>query len=149
MRRFATAIVSAAAGLGIVLGLHGSRSPIAHQHASALRSTHVSHSAHSTGSTSTSNVLRDGAALGAIEQYGYGELAVKVTVTGGRIVDLSTAELRIAEPYSQNIAQQAIPILRGEVLQAQSANVSTISGATYTSEAYLQSIRSALARLRP
>ncbi|MGA8297159.1 MAG: FMN-binding protein [Acidimicrobiales bacterium] len=148
MRKFATAVVSAAAGLGIVLAVHGSRSPIA----SASRQHHASHAATSSASSShkpsSQKPLRNGVALGSSEQYGYGVLAVKVTASAGRIADLSTVGLRTAEPYSQSLAQQVLPVLRSEVLQAQSTNVATISGATYTSEAYLYSLQSALDRLR-
>jgi uncharacterized protein with FMN-binding domain len=83
-------------------------------------------------------------AVGATEQYGYGELAVKVMVKGARIADVTVPELRTAEPYSQSLAQQVIPMLRGEVLAAQSARISGVSGATYTSEAYVYSLQAAL-----
>jgi len=86
-------------------------------------------------------------ALGSNEQYGYGTLAVRVTVRAGRITDVSMANLQTAEQYSQSLAQQVIPILRNEVLSAQSAHINGISGATYTSEAYAQSVQSALDHL--
>jgi uncharacterized protein with FMN-binding domain len=73
---------------------------------------------------------------------------VKVTEQAGRIVDVSVASLQTAEQYSQNLAQQVIPMLKNEVLSAQSARISAISGATYTSEAYAYSVQSALDRLK-
>jgi uncharacterized protein with FMN-binding domain len=45
---------------------------------------------------------------------------------------------------SQFIDQQAVPLLKQETLQAQSANIDTVSGATMTSEAYIQSLQAAL-----
>jgi uncharacterized protein with FMN-binding domain len=86
-------------------------------------------------------------ATGASEQYGYGTLAVRVTVQGSRIADISVATLQTAEPLSQQIADQAIPILRSEVLSAQGAQINGVSGATYTSEAYAASLQSALDKL--
>ncbi|MGA2210938.1 MAG: FMN-binding protein [Acidimicrobiales bacterium] len=86
-------------------------------------------------------------AVGTSEQYGYGVLSVKVTVSGHRIVNVAVASLQTAESYSQQLAQQVIPTLRSEVLSAQSAHVSAISGATYTSEAYLASLQAALDQL--
>jgi len=83
-------------------------------------------------------------AVGTNEQYGYGTLAVRVTVRGGRITNVSMASLQTAEQYSQSLAQQVIPMLRNEVLSVQSAHINGISGATYTSEAYAQSVQSAL-----
>jgi hypothetical protein len=86
-------------------------------------------------------------AAGAVVQYGYGELSVSVTVRGNQITAVSVPVLRTAEPYSQQLAQQAIPMLRSEVLAAHSARIDGVSGATYTSEAYAQSIQSALDKL--
>ena len=83
-------------------------------------------------------------AVGTSENYGYGVLAVKVTVRGSRITDVSVATIRAAEQYSQQLAQQVIPLLRNEVLSAQSARINAISGATYTSEAYAYSVQAAL-----
>jgi FMN-binding protein len=83
-------------------------------------------------------------AVGASEQFGYGILDVKVTVSGNRITDVSVPTLEVAEYTSQQICAQAIPILRSEVLTAQSARIDAISGATYTSEAYAASLQAAL-----
>jgi uncharacterized protein with FMN-binding domain len=47
---------------------------------------------------------------------------------------------------SQFIMSQALPVLRQEFLQAQSANIQMVSGATYTSEAFVQSLQSALSK---
>jgi FMN-binding domain len=82
--------------------------------------------------------------LGASEQFGYGVLDVKVTVRGTRITDVSVPTLQVAEATSQQICEQAIPILRSEVLSAQSGSIDGVSGATFTSEAYAQSLQAAL-----
>jgi len=79
--------------------------------------------------------------------YGYGELSVTVTVRGTQITAVSVPLLRTAEPYSQQIAEQVLPMLRSEVLAAHSAQIHAVSGATYTSAAYAQSIQSALDKL--
>jgi uncharacterized protein with FMN-binding domain len=147
MKRFVTALVSAAAGVGIVLGVHGTRSspPLAGPGGASHGATAKTH----PSSTKVSQgAMRNGAAVGPSERYGYGVLAVKVTERDGRIVNLNVVGLQTSEPFSASIAQRAIPVLRGEVLEAQSANVATVSGATYTSEAYLLSLQAALDRLR-
>jgi hypothetical protein len=87
------------------------------------------------------------AVTGPVEPYGYGELAVRVTVSGGRITRLTVPMIKTAEPYSQQLATQAIPVLRNEVLAAQSTHVNAVSGASYTSQAYATSIQAALDRL--
>jgi uncharacterized protein with FMN-binding domain len=83
-------------------------------------------------------------AVGASEQFGYGVLDVKVTVRGTRITNVSVPTLEVAEYTSQQICEQAIPLLRTEVLTAQSARIDGVSGATYTSEAYAASLQAAL-----
>jgi uncharacterized protein with FMN-binding domain len=101
----------------------------------------------SSTTTTTTSLPVSGAArtaTGNSEQYGYGVLAVKLTEQAGRITEVSVSSLQTAEQYSQGLAQQVIPLLRNEVLSAQSAHISGISGATYTSEAYAYSVQSAL-----
>lgn len=88
-----------------------------------------------------------GSATGTLEQYGYGELSVRVNVGNGRITSLAVATLRTADSYSQQIALGVIPMLKSEVLKAQSTKVYGVTGATYTSEAYVSSIQSALDHL--
>jgi uncharacterized protein with FMN-binding domain len=85
--------------------------------------------------------------VGASEQYGYGELAVKVTASGNHITNVAVATLQTAEPYSQQLASQVIPTLRSEVLSGQSAQINGVSGATYTSQAYVMSLQAALDKL--
>ena len=109
--------------------------------ASSATSTTTTPKAASTGSTGPVS------AIGAAAQYGYGVISVKVTITGSKITDLSIANLQTAESYSQQLANQVIPTLRGEILKAQSLKVYGISGATYTSDAYAQSVQSALTKL--
>jgi uncharacterized protein with FMN-binding domain len=84
---------------------------------------------------------------GSVVQYGYGQLSVTVTVRGGQIVAVSVPVLHTIDQYSQQLAEQVIPTLRSEVLAAHSAQIHGVSGATYTSEAYAQSIQSALDKL--
>jgi FMN-binding domain len=83
-------------------------------------------------------------ALGPSEQFGYGVLDVKVTVSGTRITHVSVPTLRVAEFTSHQICDQAIPLLTSEVLSTQSASIDGVSGATFTSEAYAQSLQAAL-----
>ncbi|MDE3101934.1 MAG: FMN-binding protein [Chloroflexota bacterium] len=74
----------------------------------------------------------------------FGEVQVKVTLSGKRITDVQALQLPFDRARSAYISQVAGPMLRSEVLQAQSANIDIISGATYTSMAYGQSLQSAL-----
>jgi uncharacterized protein with FMN-binding domain len=86
-------------------------------------------------------------ATGPAENFGYGTIAVRVTVRGNRVIAASVSILSTLEPTSQQISGQAIPILHSEVLAAHSANINGVSGATYTSQGYYQSLQAALAKL--
>jgi len=86
-------------------------------------------------------------ATGATEQFGYGKLAVKVTVTGSRVVNVTVPVLQTLDPTSQQISEQAIPMLRSQVLAADGAHINGVSGATFTSQAYVNSVQAALDKL--
>jgi len=74
----------------------------------------------------------------------FGDVVVRVVITNGHITDVQSVQLPSDRARSAYISQVAGPMLRSEVLQAQSANIDIISGATYTSQSYAQSVESAL-----
>jgi uncharacterized protein with FMN-binding domain len=111
----------------------------------------------STGSTGSSRRTRTQSradansarsAVGDAIQYQYGVVQVRATVSGGRLTRVQTVMLTPDSGRSQSIDVQAEPLLRQEALQAHSANIDIVSGATYTSEAYAQSLQSAIDRAR-
>lgn len=71
-------------------------------------------------------------------------MQVEIVVSDGKITNVKTLQETNEGGRSVQISNYAIPILRKEVLAAQSANVSTVGGATYTSEGYLSSLQSAI-----
>ena len=81
---------------------------------------------------------------GAVVQTRFGAVQVQITVQSGKITDVTALQLTDAERKSIQISNRAAPLLRAEVLAAQSASVQTISGATVTSDAYLDSLQAAL-----
>ncbi|MEO6533182.1 MAG: FMN-binding protein [Pseudolysinimonas sp.] len=103
----------------------------------------------SSGSTGTagstgSTAAQDGTFTGTTEQTPFGPMQVAAVISGGKITDVKVLQRTNQGGRSVQISNQADPMLRTEVLQAQTANVSTIGGATYTSEGYLMSLQSAL-----
>lgn len=74
----------------------------------------------------------------------YGPVQVQLVIVGGKVTDVRALHLTDNGGRSVQISNQAAPILRTEVLSSQSARVATVSGATYTSRAYLSSVQSAL-----
>lgn len=73
-----------------------------------------------------------------------GPVQVAVTFEGDRIVDVITIQAGTDARESIRINEEAVPILRQEALAAQSAQIDTVSGATYTSEGYRTSLQSAI-----
>lgn len=85
-----------------------------------------------------------GSIAGAVIGTKYGPMQVKVVWSGGKITDVVTLQMTNSSSHSTALSQHACPILRSEALAAQSANIATVSGATYTSNGYKQSMQSAL-----
>jgi uncharacterized protein with FMN-binding domain len=81
---------------------------------------------------------------GSTVQTRYGPVQVSVTIANGTITEVTALQLTNDGGRSVAISAQAAPILRSEVLAAQSAKVSNVSGATYTTRGYLTSLQAAL-----
>jgi uncharacterized protein with FMN-binding domain len=82
---------------------------------------------------------------GPAVNYNFGVLSVSVTVSGHKITRVGITSLDDGGmSRSQSIDQQAIPLLEQEAMQAQSANIQGVSGASYTSAGFQQSLQAAL-----
>ncbi|HEX3630810.1 MAG TPA: FMN-binding protein [Candidatus Dormibacteraeota bacterium] len=101
-------------------------------------------SASATTSPSSSSAYKDGTYTGQDVQNQFGDTQVKITISGGKITDVQAIQLPYDRQRSAEISQFAAPQLHDEVLQAQSAQIDLLSGATFTSDAYAQSVQSAL-----
>lgn len=89
---------------------------------------------------------RDGTYTGDVADAFYGYVQVQVTVSGGKITDVQFLDYPQDRRTSVEINSQATPYLRQEAIQAQSANVNIVSGATQTSRAFIESLGSALSK---
>jgi uncharacterized protein with FMN-binding domain len=98
----------------------------------------------STPSPTPVNRAADGTFTGADVPTRYGDVQVRIVVSGGRLTDVKALQLPTDRARSAEISQYAGPALRSEAIQAQSANVDIVSGATFTSEAYAESLNAAL-----
>ena len=86
----------------------------------------------------------DGTFTGPAADAYYGDVQVQATVQGGQIVAIKVLQYPSDRRTSVAINRQALPMLRDEVISAQSPNIDIISGATLTSEAFIQSLTAAL-----
>ena len=113
---------------------------------SGSTATGATPSAPASPSTGTSGSAKDGTYTGDAVDVGrgYGTVQVQATVTGGRVVDVTALAVPQNDPRSAQISTQAVPMLVQQAIAAQSASISGISGATYTSSGFAQSLRSAL-----
>ena len=149
MKRAAWLVVAGTvAGFLGVIGLHKASGPAALASSGTQPGSRAGHAAGPrrarTRATPAGAGPVTGTTLGALERYGYGELAARVSISGGQITGIAVPVLRTAEQYSQQLAVQVIPTLRSEVLAAQSARINAVSGATYISQAYALSVQAAL-----
>jgi uncharacterized protein with FMN-binding domain len=158
MRRTPIVITATAAGLIGVLEFHTRPAPVSLGTIPAAGSTAAASPAASPATTAPSRRSTRSAApsqpggtrtaTGPQVNYNWGVLSVAVTVSGTKITKVGIATLDDGgNPRSQFIDQQSIPILEQEALQAQSANIQGVSGASYTSAGFTQSLQAALQQL--
>ena len=91
---------------------------------------------------------KDGNYTGSVGDAFYGPIQVQVTVSGGKITNVQFLQAPNDRGTSIAINQQADPMLAQEAISAQSANVNIVSGATDTSNAFVQSMQSALSQAK-
>ena len=152
MRRVLLAIVGTVASLVLLLSFktHGTSVATPPAASSNPTGTTSSGSSGSSGSGTSSSTSASGTrtVTGASVDTRYGPVQVKITVTNGSITSASAIDYPTSDPRDQQINSYAIPALNSEAVQGGSASIDMISGATYTSEGYIQSLQSALDKVR-
>ena len=81
---------------------------------------------------------------GEAAQTRYGPVQVQITVSGGTVTSVTAVDYPQNDPRDAQINSFAIPQLNQEATAAKSSNIDIVSGATYTSQGYIQSLQSAL-----
>jgi uncharacterized protein with FMN-binding domain len=81
---------------------------------------------------------------GTVASTQYGPMQVQVTLAGTKITKVTVLQRTDDGSESDQIDSTAIPMLTSETLAAQSAHIDAVSGASYTSSGYIQSLQSAL-----
>jgi uncharacterized protein with FMN-binding domain len=158
MRRSTAAAVGTLTGAALIIGVRLSVTPPAAPVAEAPPPVDVADNASPSpaGSAASKNKakapakkqeaaksgLKDGDIQGKKIQYPYGAIQVTLKIESGSITDVAATYPLAGD--SATINPRAIPALKQEVLKAQSDKIAAVSGATYTSAAYLKSLQSAL-----
>jgi uncharacterized protein with FMN-binding domain len=101
----------------------------------------------STPATTTTKTTGTKTATGDAIDTQYGAAQVRVTVSNGKITKIEALQLQGNDPKSVQISSYAEPYLRQSALSKQSAAIDAVSGATFTSASYAESLQSALDKL--
>jgi uncharacterized protein with FMN-binding domain len=159
MRRIVTAILSTITALVLIFGYHTSSnntaaaaSPVVQQPASPPSSTPPASSRSKSGSSThrSSRASRTAAPTpaatytGGVASTQWGPVQVQITVQGHKITRARAVQYPQGTSTDAQINGYALPILDKEVIQQQRAAIDTVSGATVTSDGYLQSLQSAI-----
>jgi uncharacterized protein with FMN-binding domain len=88
-----------------------------------------------------------GTFTGKAVQTAYGTVQIALVVQGGKIVDVQELQLPSDRRLSQQISAEAGPMLRDQVIHAQSDKINDVSGASYTSYGFYLSLQSALQQM--
>ena len=91
---------------------------------------------------------KNGSFTGSVQDAYYGNVQVQAVISGGKITDVVFLQYPNDNPTSQYINSQTMPLLKQEAIQAQSANVSGVSGASATSPAFIASLTDALSQAK-
>ena len=121
-------------------GSSSSDSSTSSDSSSSSGSTSSSDSSSSSGSTSSSSKTYTGDAASTR----FGDVQVQITVANGEVTTATVTEVPWQDHRDQEINARAVPILTEETVSAQSADIDMVSGATITSQGYVESLQSAL-----
>ena len=165
MRKVLLALALTAVGLGLLLSFKSrpatataalggsalsgsgttSAGTAAPQSGTAQSTTPSSSPTPSAGATTKSGSgAKNGTFTGAAENTEYGPVQVEATISGGKLTNVTVLQVPDRGGYEDQIVQIALPELKSEALSAQNANIDTVSGATFTSQGYAESLQSAL-----
>ncbi|GGJ00957.1 FMN-binding protein [Streptomyces brasiliensis] len=138
LRRIVLASAATVSGMVLLLALKPHTSPEA---ASAVPAPVPGSSASASAGTPASGTK---SVDGETVQTRWGPVQVRITLKDGKLTEVTAVTYPTDNPRDQEINSYALPQLRREALAAQSAQIDTVSGATYTSDGYRQSLQSAL-----
>src|SRR5258705_5838160 len=136
MRRTPSQLAAAAVGLWLPLAYKSS--PAARSSALGVATPTTLPPADTRTTSATSTTLGMRTITGDAIPTKYGDFQVAVTLSGTRIVDVQALVYPTDHGDSRRIQARALPLLHDEAVQAQSAQIDTVTGATYTSFGYAQ-----------
>jgi uncharacterized protein with FMN-binding domain len=146
LRRSPIVLTATVAGTAGVLAFHP-HSPAVQTATASTAATPTATATATSSRSATRKPASSATATGAAVATQYGNAQVRVSVKAGKIVSVQALELQGNDSRSVQISSSAEPVLQQEVLAGQTAAVDAVSGATFTSASYMQSVQSALDKL--
>jgi uncharacterized protein with FMN-binding domain len=148
VRKIVVALMGTVSGLIMLFSYHtslgGSGTLAVPASTGASTTTPAGGSSTSAGSSSATDGSSSTTVTGDTAQTQWGPVQVQITVSGGKITDIQPVQYPNGNGRDQEINSYALPVLAQEALAAQSANIDHVSGATVTSDGYVQSLQSAI-----
>lgn len=141
MKRALVVTAGTVAGVAAVLALNPDASTVA---AAPGATTAPGSSGNGSGGNGSSGTRT---ATGDAIDVRWGNVQVTVTLTDGRITDIASVQLPDGDGHSARISQRVWPTLVQQAIEAQSSQVAGVSGASYTSYGFTESLKSALLAL--
>lgn len=142
MRRIVIWLASTITIVVLLFGYHTSTNKTSS--AATVPSTSGPTTTSSPSASSSSRSSDSKTYTGSVAQTRWGPVQVKITVQSGKITKVTVLQQPNGNPNDAEINSYALPILINETTQAQSADIDMVSGATVTSQGYLQSLQAAL-----
>ena len=147
MRRIAVALMGTVSGLVLLFSYHTSRnegSVAVSASAPAVAGSSGSSGAAAPAAPPADAASAAGTYTGDSVMTRWGAVQVEITVADGKITAVQAVEYPQGNARDRQINAYALPVLAQEATQAQSAQIDAVSGATVTSDGYIQSLQSAL-----
>ena len=158
MRRITTWLLSTISALVLLFSYHTSTNASASVAASVIAESDAASESSESGTkdpgtggsgttdSGTTAAPSGGTYTGDAVQTRFGPVQVEITVENGAITASEVTQVPWNDRKDQEINGRAVPVLNAEAVDAQSADIDMVSGATYTSQAYVESLQSAIDR---
>ncbi len=144
MKRIASWLLGTVTVVTLLFGYHTSTSGPATASDTVVAAPAAPQDTGSSGSTTSGSTGTGTIVTGSVASTRWGPVQVSITVTDGKITAVDVPQYPTGNGKDRQINASAVPILTKETISAQSADIDMVSGATVTSEGYVQSLQSAL-----
>ncbi|QMU73021.1 FMN-binding protein [Streptacidiphilus sp. P02-A3a] len=147
MRRITAGLAATTAGVALLIGVKAHSASAPRSALAGLGGTRPVASGPSapagTRPSPSRTATANGGFDGSVIQTQYGPVQVQAVFRDGRLSNVVVLQ-RTSGGRSSQIDSYALPVLTAEALKAQSADIDVVSGATFTSDGYAQSLQAAL-----